>query len=105
LGNSDFLGKAVYGLDEGILTCLDLATGERRWKRGRYGYGQIALVGNMLLVQCESGEVAIVEATPDAHREVNRFRALAKRTWNLPVLSKNRLLLRNDREMACYELP
>jgi outer membrane protein assembly factor BamB len=95
----------VYGLDEGILTCLELASGERRWKRGRYGYGQIAIVGNMLLVQCESGEVAIVEATPDAHKELNRFRALADRTWNHPVLSKNRLLLRNDREMASYELP
>jgi outer membrane protein assembly factor BamB len=95
----------VYGLDEGILICLDLASGERRWKGGRYGYGQIALVGDMLLVQCESGEVAIVEAIPAAHKEVTRFRALADRTWNHPVLSKNLLLLRNDREMACYEMP
>ena len=27
----------VYGLDDGILTCLDPTSGERRWKSGRYG--------------------------------------------------------------------
>jgi outer membrane protein assembly factor BamB len=35
----------VYGLDEGILVCLDVNTGERKWKDGRYGYGQIILAG------------------------------------------------------------
>src|SRR6185503_16739089 len=33
----------VYGLDEGILVCLDVNTGERKWKEGRFGYGQIIL--------------------------------------------------------------
>ncbi len=32
----------LYGLDDGILACVDLATGERRWKDGRYGHGQIS---------------------------------------------------------------
>ena len=26
----------VYGLDEGIIVCLDVNTGERKWKEGRY---------------------------------------------------------------------
>ena len=34
----------IYGLDDGVLVCLDLADGQRRWKRGRYGHGQIILV-------------------------------------------------------------
>ena len=29
----------IYGLDEQILVCLDVNTGERKWKEGRYGYG------------------------------------------------------------------
>ncbi len=37
----------IYGLDEDILVCLDAATGERKWKDGRYGYGQI-LAGRRL---------------------------------------------------------
>jgi outer membrane protein assembly factor BamB len=95
----------VYGLDDGVLTCLDPSSGERRWKGGRYGHGQILLVAGLLLVQTEEGEVVLVEATPDAHRELTRFAALDGKTWNPPVLVGSRLLVRNDREAALYELP
>jgi len=94
----------VYGLDNSILTCLDLATGQRRWKGGHFGYGQILLAGSLLFVQLESGEVALVEASPIAFRERARFAALSHRTWNHPALAGRYLLVRNDREAACYEL-
>jgi outer membrane protein assembly factor BamB len=58
-----------------------------------------------LLIQMESGEVALVEANPTAHRELGRFSALTGRTWNHPALAGNLLLVRNDREAACYALP
>ena len=45
----------VYGLDDGILTCLDVATGKRKWKGGRYGYGQLLLHEDTLLVLTEEG--------------------------------------------------
>ena len=95
----------VYGLDEGILVCLDLETGRRRWKRGRYGYGQLLLVGDLIVVQAEKGQVALVEATPERFRELGKFNALQSKTWNHPVLVGNRLLVRNADEMACFELP
>ena len=95
----------VYGLDEGILVCLDLATGKRRWKRGRYGYGQLLLVEDLLLVLAEKGSVAMVEATPEKFRELGRFEAISGKTWNHPVLVGDRLLVRNAAEMACFELP
>ncbi len=95
----------AYGLDEGILVCLDLETGRRRWKRGRYGYGQLLLAGDLILVQAERGHVALVEATPERFRELGKFPALHSKTWNHPVLVRNRLLVRNADEMACFELP
>jgi outer membrane protein assembly factor BamB len=95
----------VYGLDGAILTCVDLATGKRQWKEGHYGYGQLTLGGSHLVIQLESGEVALVEATPQGRHEVARFAALADRTWNHPVVASRHLLVRNDREAACYELP
>jgi outer membrane protein assembly factor BamB len=95
----------VYGLDEAILACLDLATGRRCWKGGRYNYGQLLLAGENLLVQLESGEVAVVRADPQSFQELSRFTALHARTWNQPVLVGRRLLVRNDREAACFELP
>lgn len=94
----------VYGLDESILACVDLKTGRRKWKGGRYGYGQLILAGDLLLVQAESGQVVLVEATPEAHRELSRCDALSHRTWTHPALAGSYLLVRNDREAACYQL-
>jgi len=98
-------GTHVYGLDDRILVCIDLSTGNRRWKGGRYGYGQLALADDVLIIQAESGDVVLVEATPERHHELARFAALNHRTWNHPVVSGEILLVRNDREAACYQLP
>jgi outer membrane protein assembly factor BamB len=98
-------GGSVYGLDDGVLTCINPADGERRWKGGRYGHGQILLVGDLLIVQTEEGEIVLVEATPEAHREITRFAVLDGKTWNPPALAGRVLLVRNDREAAAYELP
>jgi outer membrane protein assembly factor BamB len=95
----------AYGLSDGILECVRLVDGQRQWKRGRYGQGQILRVGELLVVQAESGDVVLVEATPAEHREVARLAAITGQTWNNPCLSGNRLLVRNAEEAACYELP
>ena len=95
----------IYGLDDRILVCIEVATGRRCWKRGRYGYGQIVLAGETLIVQAESGEIVLVDATPERHHELARFSALRDRTWNHPVLCGDVLLVRNDREAACFRLP
>ena len=94
----------VYGLDDGVLVCLDLATGERRWKSGRYGHGQTLLVANRLIVQTEDGELILVEASPETHREIARFTVFQQKTWNPPALAGRYLLLRTDTEAVCYEL-
>lgn len=95
----------LYGLDDGILTCLDAESGERRWKGGRYGHGQIILVDDLILALAETGEVALVEAEPAGFRELARFGALEGKTWGHPALAGRHLLVRNEREAACYELP
>ena len=72
---------------------------------GRYGHGQTLLVDDLLLVQAEDGDVVMVAAEPGAHRELGRIPALTGKTWNPPALAGSYLLVRNDREAACYELP
>ena len=94
----------VYGLDEGILTCLDVNTGERKWKGGRYGYGQVLLASGNLIVTSDSGELALVKASPDQYTEVARFAALQGQTWNYPAIADGRLLVRNANEMAAYDI-
>lgn len=96
----------VFGLDDGkALVCLELKSGTRRWRGGRYGHGQILLVNDLLLVQAESGEVVLVEASPEQFKELTRFAALDGQTWNNPVVAGRLLLVRNANEAACYELP
>jgi len=95
----------IYGLDDGVLVCLDPRTGQRCWKRGRYGHGQVLLVGDLLLIQAEDGEVVLVEPNPEELHEVARLPALDSKTWNPPSLAGRYLLVRNDREAVCYELP
>jgi len=98
-------GTHVYGFDGSILVCIDLATGKRCWKGGRYGYGQLILADDVIIVQAESGDIVLVSPTPERHHELARFAALNHRTWNHPVVSGDILLVRNDREAACYQLP
>lgn len=98
-------GGHAFGLDDGILTCISLADGTRRWKQGRYGHGQLILVNDMLLIQAESGRIVLVRANPEAFSEVAALDALSERTWNHPVVAGRHLLVRNDREAVCYLLP
>src|SRR5215204_6116009 len=94
----------VYGLDEGILVCLDVNSGERKWKEGRYGYGQVVLVGNHLIVTSDQGDVALVKASPDKYTEVARFTAVQGQTWNYPAIAGGKLLVRNSNEMAAFDI-
>lgn len=96
----------VYGLDDGrTLNCLSVKDGKVRWRGGRYGHGQVLLVNDLLLIQAESGEIALVEASPERFTELTRFAALDGQTWNNPVVAGRLLLVRNAAEAACYELP
>lgn len=97
-------GDYVYGLDEGILTCVELKTGKPAWKRGRYGYGQLLLCEDVLILQAENSDVVFVDATPDEHTELHRFPTLEGKSWNHPVLWHGRLFVRNGKEAACFDL-
>lgn len=94
----------VYGLDEGILACIDLETGKRRWKKGRHGHGQVLLSDDRLVVLGETGKLVLVAADPAEYRELGSFQALEGKTWNNPILVDGKAYIRNHLEMACYDL-
>jgi len=100
----------AYGFDGSILACIDIETGTRKWKGGRFGHGQLVLLADqdLLLVLSEDGELALVNATPDQFTERARVPALEGKTWNHPVLVPHEggsvLLVRNDHEMAAFRV-
>lgn len=96
----------LYGSDAGILTCIELKGGERKWKGGRYGKGQVLLLeeSGLLLIAGEQGQVVLVAADPAAHRELATFQAIEGKTWTHPVVVGDRLYIRNAQEAACYVL-
>ncbi|MGO8751753.1 MAG: PQQ-binding-like beta-propeller repeat protein [Thermoguttaceae bacterium] len=99
-------GGCAYGLSDGILECVDLADGRSLWRDGRYRHGQILGVGDTILVLSETGEVVLVEASPErGNRVFGRFQAIDGMTWNNIALYGPYLLVRNAQEAACYELP
>jgi outer membrane protein assembly factor BamB len=95
----------AYGLSDGVLQCVDLKDGKRRWAGDDYGHGQVLRIGNALLVMAEDGAVALVDLDPAAFRELAKFQALIGKTWNNPAISGNRLVVRNAQEAACFEVP
>ena len=96
----------IYGFDGTIFTCVDLRTGERKWKKGRYGTGQVLLLAaqRLLLVLSDQGQAVLVAAKPDDLEELGEFQAISGKTWNHPVVAHGRLYARNAQEIVCYEL-
>jgi outer membrane protein assembly factor BamB len=103
--NPVFRDGFIYGLDDGILACLDAKDGAQRWKEGRHGHGQGLLVGELYLLMAENGELVLLHPTPDGPGELARLKVFSDKTWNPIALAGDLLLVRNDREAACYRLP
>ncbi|MEO0447767.1 MAG: PQQ-binding-like beta-propeller repeat protein, partial [Verrucomicrobiota bacterium] len=106
---NDFVtdGKFAYGFDGSIFTCVDLDTGERAWKGGRYGTGQVLYLeeDRLLFVAGEYGQGVLLRATATGHEELANVPMLEGKTWNHPVIVRDRLYLRNAQEAACFRLP
>ncbi len=96
----------AFGFDGRILACVDLEDGQRKWKGGRFGQGQLILLPDqdLLLVVSERGELALVEASTERFAELARVSAIKGKTWNHPALVSDLLLVRNGQEMAAFRL-
>ncbi|MBY0586818.1 PQQ-like beta-propeller repeat protein [bacterium] len=94
----------IYGLDNGILQCVDSVSGESKWKKGRYKHGQLLAVDKMLLILTEEGELVLVEPDPGDLQELGRVKVLEGRTWNPLAMKGSYLLARNAEQACCYQL-
>lgn len=106
-GGVVLIGDAIYGTSQTGLVCIDFKTGETKWQNRSVGKGSVAAADGCLYVRSEKGSIALVEATPDAYKEIGRFDQpdrSAKNAWPHPVIAGGRLYIRDQNVLLCYDV-
>jgi outer membrane protein assembly factor BamB len=107
---SMLLDGHLYGMDNvggagpiTHLTCIDAATGDRKWQQARFGKGNLIAADGKLFITTMKGELIVARATPDRYDEIGRSSVLGS-TRQAPALSNGRLFLRDDKEIVCLDV-
>lgn len=105
------VGDHLYGSTQQGLMCAVLATGEAKWQERGVGSGSILFAEGLLYIHGNDGDVALVEATPEAYKERGRLtppnqpkRAGQTKAWAYPVVANGRLYIRDLDSLWCYDI-
>ena len=101
------IDNLIYGTtDPGKLVCLDPRNeGKIVWEQRGFGKGGlIAVDGVLLVLDGNNGDLAMVKATPEAYQELGRFRPLGGQSWTAPIVADGKLIIRNQKTLAVYDL-
>jgi len=100
--NSVVYKGAIFGFDESKLTCLDLASGEKKWTESSLGKGSLMLADGKLIVLSERGKLVVADASPDGFKELASIQAVNGKCWSAPVLANGRIFAKSKKgAFAC----
>lgn len=88
----------------GAVKCVELATGREVWSQPNFGSGQAILASGKLVALGDSGQIVLIDPTPEGYKEIARMQAVAGKCWSTPTLSEGRLYVRSTKEGACYDV-
>ena len=94
----------LYGFDNNKLACQDIRTGKVKWRASGFNRGSLIIADGKLIILSASGTLALAEPSPQAFRAISKFQFSSEQTWTVPTVSGGRLFVRNEKELACYEL-
>jgi outer membrane protein assembly factor BamB len=96
----------LYGFSNSVLTCIEFNTGKVMWRERSVGKGSITYADGMLYLLGEKQLVGLAEANPKAYVEKGRFpiNDLGRDSWAHPVVLGGKLYIRNQNELACYDV-
>ena len=99
----------AFSFSDGFFECSNIDNdelqGQRTFrKRDRFGNGQLLLIGDHLLIHTEYGELKLVQANPEKYVELGEVPTVTGICWNTICLADKYLLVRSEREAACFEL-
>jgi outer membrane protein assembly factor BamB len=109
IGGTVRVGDYIYGASDALM-CIELISGEVKWKERSVGAASIVYADGNLYLHGENGEVALVEATPEAYREKGRFtppeqpdRGKSK-AWAYPAVADGKLYIFDYGKLWCYDV-
>lgn len=91
-----------YG--KGPLACVDIRTGEDKWREPGFGPGQVILAGDKIIATSDKGEVVVAEANPKKYKEMARKDVLDGKVWSYPVLANGKIFARSTVEGVCLDV-
>ncbi len=96
----------LYGYNDSILTAMNFNTGAVAWKDRSVGKGSVVYADKHIYALSENGVVGLIEATPEAYKEVSRFEISkgSLPTWSPPVIADGKLYLRDQDNLTCYDI-
>jgi outer membrane protein assembly factor BamB len=110
VGGALKVGEYLYGTSAAGLLCLEFTTGTVKWDDRSIGAASLCYAEGRLYLHGENGEVALVEATPEAYHEKGRFKPTdppdrgASKAWAYPVVANGRLYIRDIGTLCCYDV-
>lgn len=95
---------SIFGFNGSFLTCLDAATGERRWSRQMSSGSLILVDGHLLVLDAFSGRLTVVAARPDKYVERGAVEAVTitegAGSYASPSFAGGRIFVRGGEEIA-----
>ena len=116
IGGAVLVGDVLYGTEVGQnLVAADFTTGKVKWQDKSFGWASLAYADGHLYLHGINGELALVEASPEAYRIKGRFTppALPKKkqvgpfpegAFAYPVISNGRLYIRDLGTLWAYDI-
>ncbi len=101
-----FYKSHVFGTgDQGGLVCLNSRDNKVMWtqpisKKG----GLVAVDGVIIVVSDSSGDVVMINASPDSYQELGRIKPLGGKSWSPPIIAHGKLIVRNEKAIVCLDL-
>lgn len=103
---SVLVGEHLYGFSSGILTAMNFMTGQVAWRSRSVGKGNCIVAEQRLYCMGEGGAVALIEATPEAYKEISRFEIQrgGNPSWTPLAIANGRLYVRDQDRLYCYDI-
>jgi outer membrane protein assembly factor BamB len=107
IGGAVLVGDYLYGTEVGQkLVAAEFTTGKVKWEAPNFGWGSVASADGHLYCHLITGEVVLVEATPDAYRIKGKFTPpsppqhkkdgdFPEASFSYPVIANGRLYIRD----------